>query len=158
MSGIVHTPQRFKNWTQNGALFCLLFVIRTFLARCAKDLRFSSSAHPAAAICCPANFQPMANGSEENLSGHPHSGGSGCMIVTFCQFRPPGQTHDERNFIRTSSLTSPFNVACLSGDSAVPFYLSNRSHHLASMQRRHDIDFNISHPTIIKLPVLLGFG
>ncbi|KAJ7876319.1 hypothetical protein B0H14DRAFT_3543737, partial [Mycena olivaceomarginata] len=33
---------------------------------------------------------------------------------------PHGQMHDERHFIRTSSLTSPFNAARLSADSAVP--------------------------------------
>jgi hypothetical protein len=33
----------------------------------------------------PPNSQPIPNGFEDKLSGHSHSGGSGCMIVTFYQ-------------------------------------------------------------------------
>jgi hypothetical protein len=51
-------PATIQDWTQNRALFCLLFAIRTFLALCAKNLGFSSLAHPAAAIAVPQTPSP----------------------------------------------------------------------------------------------------
>ncbi|KAJ7816663.1 hypothetical protein B0H14DRAFT_2602465 [Mycena olivaceomarginata] len=85
MSGIVHTPQRFKNWTPKWSSVLSVVGHPDFFGPLCKGSSFLFLGAPSCRNCCPANSQPMANGSEENLSGHPHSGGSGCMIVTFCQ-------------------------------------------------------------------------
>jgi hypothetical protein len=56
-----------------------------FFALCRKGSLFPFFGAPNCRNSWPSNSQPVPDGFEDKLSGHSHSGGSGCMIVTFYQ-------------------------------------------------------------------------